>query len=161
IQHRARPQRTMLAASLASAAVPIALFTAPGIPVVAGLMLWRGLWYGLTASAAHALSGRIPSPRVRALVGLLPAVAVVLAPLGGYAALTAFGRVGGLALDVALLVLSAVMVAWVGPGKDLVDSAQNRLRLGWREALGQLTVLRVVGLLIAVNVFAAGPLLIL
>jgi MFS family permease len=163
---RVRPQRVMLASNLGSAAIQAAvlgLYLAHvlAVPVLAGLMLWRGIASAFFDPAANSLRARVVPSAQRvagnALLGLVPAVAVVAGPLAGFGLLAGAGVVGVLAFEVTLLLLSAGSVArmrGVGEYRPVM-----KFRAGLREVVRRRRLLRAVGLLVAINLVAAGPLL--
>src|SRR2546421_1060302 len=81
---RVRPQRVLITANLGCAAIQatvLGLYLAHtlAVPVLAGLMLWRGLASAFVGPATNALR----PPGAHVVLGLVPAVAVVLGPLAG------------------------------------------------------------------------------
>jgi hypothetical protein len=129
-------------------AVVIALYATHTLTVLtlAGLMLGRGL---VSALFTRSTQGRHP------LVGLVPAVAVVLGPLIGYLMIAGPGIIAALAFDAGMFVLAAVAARI----RVTVPAVTPRLAAGWREIARRGWLLRLVLCLAAVNLLAAGPLL--
>jgi hypothetical protein len=119
-------------------------------------MLWRGLASAFATPAAQALE-RMSAPRQRALLGLVPAVAVVLGPLIGYQLAAGLGFGGVIGFDALLLVLGAALVAPLRGRPAGPVAVQRRLATGWREIARRGRLLRALASLAAVNLIAAGP----
>jgi hypothetical protein len=145
-------RRVMVVANLSTTGIQaavVALYAmhALAVPVLAGLMLWRGFASAFFTPAAHAVGGR------RALV---PALAVVLGPLIGYRLIAGPGIVAALGVDVVMYLLAAALVLRV---PDTPMPVRPPLAMGWREVARRRWLRRTLATVVAVNLFAAGPLL--
>ena len=134
---RRNARRVAVIASLSCAAIQAAvlgLYVAHtlAVPVLAGLMLWRGLAAALRPAGGAALA-------------LIPAV--VLGPLVGLALIAATGVAGALALEVGLHLVSAAAT----PG--------GRIRTGIRADFRELARRPRFLWPVAINLCCAGPLL--
>jgi hypothetical protein len=107
----------------------------------------RGFASAFFTPAAHAVGGR------RALV---PALAVVLGALIGYRLIAGPGIVAALGVDVVMYLLAAALVLRV---PDTPMPVRPPLAMGWREVARRRWLRRTLATVVAVNLFAAGPLL--
>jgi hypothetical protein len=153
-----RPRRVMIVANLGCAAIEAAVLGLHvahvlAAPVLAGLMLWRGTASAFVSPAASALRPR----GAGVALGLVPAVAVVLGPLAGLGLIAAIGPVGALVFAVTLSLISAASVARMRSAGEFRTATTIQASL--REVVRRRYLLRSVGLLVGINLLAAGPLL--